>query len=97
MAFSMEYATTLLVTILSLGFTWKLNSFVTRFSIVLVSTYAGAYLSYWVPFWFSPSDQAQSWQWLAINLYFIVASVFGLVGSLIIMLIKKSNAKSHAI
>jgi len=82
----MGFATTILITLISLVATLKLENFLGRVSVVFIATYIGACLSYWVPFWLVASDQAVSWQWLVINLYFIAGSVYGVIGSILILI-----------
>lgn len=88
----MGFATTILIALLSLTVTWKLDNFFTRIFIVLTATFIGAYLSYWVIFWIEASDQAESWQWITIHLYFLAGSIASVIGSFLILIIKKPRA-----
>jgi len=85
----MGFATTILITLKSLVATWKLEKFLGSVSVVFIAKYIGACLSYWVNFGLVASDQAGSWQWRVINLYFSAGYVYGVIVSICNLIIIK--------
>lgn len=91
----MALVATVLITVLVAVLTYRMRFIVVRIAVTVSASYVAAYIAYWLPFWLSASDQAASWQWMAINGSFTIAAVIGSLVVLISGIIKRSGSKSH--